>query len=70
MADTQKKAPRSVTGDIDGIKKKLATLDESKSEYKRLMVRRRDSLAQHRKNLEESVQIRATDLSVRINVRG
>ena len=70
MADTQKKEPRPITDGIDGIKKKLATLDDSKNEYKRLMVRRRGALARHRKNLEESVQIRATDLAVRINVRG
>ena len=67
MADTPKGNPRL---SADGIKIKAATLDDSKKEYKRLMVARRKVLKQHRENLEESVRIRATDLAVRINVRG
>ena len=51
---------------MDEIKKKPITLDESKREYKKLMVTRREALEQHRKNLEESTQIRATDLATRI----
>ena len=66
MTDTQKGDARP---NADEIKKKPVTLDESKREYKKLMVARREALGQHRKNLEESVRIRATDLAVRINVR-
>ena len=49
---------------------KIKTLDDSKKEYEKLMVAHRKTLEPHRKNLEESVRIRATDLAVRINVRG
>ena len=48
----------------------IKTLDDSEKEYKKLMVARRRTLEKHRKILEESVRIRATDLAVRINVRG
>ena len=67
MTDTLKGDPRPNT---DEIKIKPATLDDSKREYKQLMAVRREALGQHRKNLKESVQIRATDLAIRINVRG
>ena len=48
----------------------IKTLDDSEKEYKKLMVARRRTLETHKKILEESVRIRATDLAVRINVRG
>ena len=53
-----------------GTKMGLETLDDSKKEYKRLMEARRKALETHRRNLEQSVRITATDLAVRINVRG
>ena len=53
-----------------GTKVRLATLDDSKKEYERLMKAGRKDLETHRRNLEESVRITATDLAVRINVRG
>ena len=53
-----------------GTKKRLATLDDSKNEYRRLMEARRKDSETHRNNLDESVRITAGDLAVRINVRG
>lgn len=67
MADTSKGDPRP---NADGIEVKTATLANSKKKYKNLMTVRREALKSHRKNLAESVQISATDLAVRINVRG
>ena len=63
MADTLK-------GNSELSVNEIKTLDDSKKEYEKLMVARRRTLETHKKILEESVRIRATDLAVRINVRG